>query len=90
MNLSAHRLAAPRLSTSSSASESHSLHELHSQERPLMSHTNIHKADLADPVSRLTAQASYNVISAPTAKQQLVALTIKNVKVRIRDLAQTM
>jgi hypothetical protein len=55
-----------------------------------MSHTNIHKADLADPVSRLTAQASYNVISAPTAKQQLVALTIKNVKVRIRDLAQTM
>ncbi|KAF9288197.1 hypothetical protein BGZ88_008279 [Linnemannia elongata] len=89
MSLSAHHLAASRLSTSSSVSESHSLHELHSQERPLMSHTNNHKADLADPVSRLTAQASYNVISVPTAKQQLVALTIKNIKIRIRDLAQT-
>lgn len=55
-----------------------------------MSHTNNHKADLADPVSRLTAQASYNVVSLPTAKQQLVALTIKNIKIRIRDLAQTM
>jgi hypothetical protein len=51
---------------------------------------NHNKNDLADPVSRLTAQASYNVISLPTAKQQLVALTIKNIKIRIRDLAQTM
>ncbi|KAF9139101.1 ATP-binding cassette sub- A member 5 [Mortierella sp. GBA39] len=54
-----------------------------------MSHSDNHKAKLADPVSRLTAQASYNVISLPTAKQQLVALTIKNIKIRIRDLAQT-
>ncbi|KAG0273839.1 hypothetical protein BGZ95_010352 [Linnemannia exigua] len=92
MSLSAQHLA-PRLSTSSSASESHSLHELHSQERPLMSHNNNnnHKAGLGeeDPVSRLTAQASFNVVSQPTAKQQLVALTIKNIKIRIRDLAQT-
>ncbi|KAF9129730.1 hypothetical protein BGW39_003874 [Mortierella sp. 14UC] len=55
-----------------------------------MSHNNNSKAELGeDPVSRLTAQASYNVISQPTAKQQLVALTIKNIKIRIRDLAQT-
>ncbi|KAF9096598.1 ATP-binding cassette sub- A member 2 [Mortierella sp. GBA35] len=97
MSLSANnnRLSAPRFSTSSSASESHSLHELHSQERPLMSHHHPNSSKQAglglesDPVSRLTAQASYNVVSQPTAKQQLVALTIKNIKIRIRDFAQT-
>ncbi|KAF9925133.1 hypothetical protein FBU30_005026 [Linnemannia zychae] len=85
MSFSTHHLAAPRPSTGSSASESHSLHELHSPERPLMSH-NTHKLGTE---SRLTAQASYKVISEPTAWQQLIALTIKNIKIRIRDLAQT-
>jgi len=60
-----------------------------------MSHSNNHNNSskaglLEDPVSRLTAQASYNVVSQPTAKQQLVALTIKNIKIRTRDFAQTM
>ncbi|GJJ78112.1 hypothetical protein EMPS_10471 [Entomortierella parvispora] len=40
--------------------------------------------------SRLTAQAAFDVVSEPSASKQLVALGIKNVKVRTRDLPQTM
>ncbi|KAF9383587.1 ATP-binding cassette sub- A member 2 [Podila verticillata] len=40
--------------------------------------------------SRLTAQMSYNVVSQPTASQQFFALLIKNIRIRTRDLAQTL
>ena len=40
--------------------------------------------------SRLTAQAAFDVVSEPSASKQLVALGIKNIKVRTRDLPQTM
>lgn len=38
---------------------------------------------------RPTAQAAFNVTSVPSSSKQLVALSIKNVRVRTRDLAQT-
>ncbi|KAG0362515.1 ATP-binding cassette sub- A member 2 [Podila minutissima] len=41
-------------------------------------------------VSRLTAQMSYDVVSQPAAGQQLYALLIKNIRIRTRDLAQTL
>ncbi|KAG0048764.1 ATP-binding cassette sub- A member 2 [Gryganskiella cystojenkinii] len=41
------------------------------------------------PSSRLTAQAAYDVVSEPSPSKQLVALGIKNLKVRVRDLPQT-
>ncbi|KAF9162745.1 ATP-binding cassette sub- A member 2 [Actinomortierella ambigua] len=39
--------------------------------------------------NRRTAQATYNVVSQPSGGQQLKALVIKNVRIRSRDLAQT-
>ncbi|KAF9917451.1 hypothetical protein BX616_000950 [Lobosporangium transversale] len=39
--------------------------------------------------SRSTAQMEFNVLSEPSSLKQLRALTVKNFKVRIRDLAQT-
>ncbi|KAG0222674.1 hypothetical protein BGW41_005874 [Actinomortierella wolfii] len=43
-----------------------------------------------DNESTLTAQATYNVVSQPSGWQQLKALVVKNVRVRTRDLAQTL
>ncbi|KAF9967018.1 hypothetical protein BGZ73_000719, partial [Actinomortierella ambigua] len=40
-------------------------------------------------VDRPTAQATYNVVSQPSGMKQLKALVVKNVRVRSRDLAQT-
>lgn len=87
---------ASRLSIASSAEEHslHSLHSLHSQRpshealRPLMDH----KGETHGPstASRLTAQMSYNVVSQPTAGQQFFALLIKNIRIRTRDMAQTL
>ncbi|KAF9430462.1 hypothetical protein BGZ76_000825 [Entomortierella beljakovae] len=39
--------------------------------------------------SRQTAQAAFNVTSEPSPSKQLVALSIKNIRVRSRDYAQT-
>ncbi|KAF9353623.1 hypothetical protein BGX34_011458 [Mortierella sp. NVP85] len=39
--------------------------------------------------SRPTAQAAFSVTSEPSPSKQLVALSIKNVRIRTRDLAQT-
>ncbi|KAF8929073.1 hypothetical protein BGZ58_009176 [Dissophora ornata] len=43
----------------------------------------------ASSASRPTAQTTFNVVSEPSSSKQLVALGIKNTKVRARDLAQT-
>ncbi|KAF9185448.1 hypothetical protein BGZ50_003039 [Haplosporangium sp. Z 11] len=43
----------------------------------------------ASPASRQTAQAAFNITSEPSPSKQLFALLIKNVKIRTRDLAQT-
>lgn len=84
---------ASRPSIASSAEE-HSLHSIRSQRpshealRPLMDHNGqVHGATTA---SRLTAQMSYNVVSQPAAGQQFFALLIKNIRIRTRDLAQTL
>ncbi|KAF9935385.1 ATP-binding cassette sub- A member 2 [Mortierella alpina] len=102
MNPNTLSAAAPRSSYSSTASDHISLHELHSHDpkRPLMgtNHQPLLPGNgaassassiLPSSSPRLTAQAAFNVVSEPSSGKQLVALGIKNVKVRTRDLAQT-
>ncbi|KAG0346386.1 ATP-binding cassette sub- A member 2 [Podila humilis] len=57
---------------------------------PKGSHQQPGNHDHATAVSRLTAQMTYNVVSVPSAPQQFYALLLKNVRIRSRDLAQTL
>lgn len=71
------------------------MQELH-QETPLMDtkdslrHHRGGAPSAPSDTTRPTAQAAFNVTSVPSPTKQLVALSIKNVRVRTRDLAQTL
>ncbi|KAF9415681.1 hypothetical protein BGZ94_010428 [Podila epigama] len=54
-----------------------------------MAHKDNH-GPASTEVSRQTAQMTYHVVSEPAAKQQLFALVVKNIRIRTRDLAQTL
>ncbi|KAG0005585.1 hypothetical protein BGZ65_010742 [Modicella reniformis] len=93
MNLSLGGFAPARLSNNSSttSTELHSLQELDQSQTALMDTKNWdhHHASGGGSASRPTAQAAFNVTSVPSSAKQFVALSVKNVRIRLRDLAQT-
>ncbi|KAF9107339.1 hypothetical protein BGX27_008782 [Mortierella sp. AM989] len=56
---------------------------------PLMAPLSKGNSSFNNSASRLTAQAAFNVTSEPSPTKQLVALSIKNIRIRSRDYAQT-
>ncbi|KAF8975203.1 hypothetical protein BGZ46_009356 [Entomortierella lignicola] len=84
MSLSLDDSGTSRHSTSSSNNKSYPMQDL---ERPLIS--SLKKPDFNNSTSRVTAQAAFNVVSEPSPAKQLVALSIKNIRIRSRDFAQT-
>ncbi|KAF9170386.1 hypothetical protein BGX20_009038 [Mortierella sp. AD010] len=57
------------------------------EHHPMQDLTPLMTAD--NSASRITAQAAFNVVSEPSPSKQLIALSIKNIRIRTRDYAQT-
>ncbi|KAF9355202.1 ATP-binding cassette sub- A member 2 [Mortierella sp. AD094] len=85
MSLATGGFSPAHISTTSFGSQ-HELHPMQDLETPLMA---ANKGPRDNSVSRATAQTAFNVVSEPSPIKQLIALSIKNIRIRSRDYAQT-